>query len=297
VEAYRSPDASMTRSPIMAIKVEVKNNSRGFGIPFTGRCNGVSTLNGANVNGQRIGVSTMPMFANTTSFGTTLENAGFGIGQTGINGNAFPINNGLYGPATFGGTFAGQANSPWILINRMSTIDPSIAAMAWQLMQVEPDFMAKLCVATNGCPWHSMQLIRVASTDLALASEILVLASVNQQAAFQVLAQALINPFEARRALTAVTGMTGINTMPVNIQDDGLRYIVKADLQGATIDDVEVVVLDGQLVLETVVKGTRGMNTTSVNGFEQFGRTTLRQTLAIGNDIDVDCGKKKDKNK
>ncbi len=93
---------------------------------------------------------------------------------------------------------------------------------------------------------------------------------------------------------TMVNGQTTVAHLPVDVLDDGTQYLLVADLPGVKIDDLELTVENGLLVIKAVAQSTTfipGIDVTApvaTIAREKAPIKVYQRAFAIGRDITVE---------
>ncbi len=192
-----------------------------------------------------------------------------------------------------------------LVVNRIAAIDPSLGQIATQLAAIDPVFVATLGKIAGGCTWTAATLVKIAGIDLHLAKSLANLAMTNPHQALAIASVAMINPMLARQQLAGSGWNTATPTLgagtapmtsmaaagvqiPVDIYDDGSAYVIEADVPGVSLDDVDLSVANGTLVIEALASRYAGGRTglpTIVR--EKVGPRVLRREFTIGSDVEA----------
>jgi len=92
----------------------------------------------------------------------------------------------------------------------------------------------------------------------------------------------------------AMNGQTMVAHLPIDILDDGIQYLLVADLPGVKIDDLELTVENGLLVIKAVAQSTTfvpGIDVTAPVATvlrEKAPVKVYQRTFAIGRDVTVE---------
>ncbi|MDP7029509.1 MAG: Hsp20/alpha crystallin family protein [Phycisphaerales bacterium] len=280
----------------MTIKIQVKD-TRGCTSTFADRnrnatCNTMPFGFAAENTTPAMGFGVTPVQGGMSQYGLNMPVEGFApVPNAPFMGSPMTSLAGLHG--------AGLGCQPTqAIVNRIAAIDPSLAQFAMQLATTDPMFLATLGKVAGGCAWTAARLVKIATIDLQLARSLATLATVNPHQALAIASVATINPLLAKQQIAnsgmslgpIAAGMTNGNggQIPVDIYDDGTAYVIEADVPGVSIDDVDLSVTNGRLVIETLASRSAGGRTglpTIIR--EKVGPRVFRREFTIGNDVDA----------
>ena len=307
----------------MTIKIQVKDNT-GCTTSYTDRSRtgfaaerlGVGEWTNSTVMGTGYGVTPIVTengfggFAAPVGFNQWMPGQFAGTCTNGFGVSPMQALNGLGQsmPAHLGYTAgpAFQAQLPAVnglsvqtVVNRIAAIDPSLGEVALQIASIDPMFLNTLAKVSVGCPWTAAKFMQVATMDFNLAQSLLKLALVNPQQAIKLVSTAVVNPVSvqnqlANKAWNGVSYTSGLkanrgvagDTIPVDIYDNGIAYVIEAAVPGVSIDNVEITAVNGRLVIKAnAVRSNACKAAMSVLLREKVAPQILRREFAIGNDV------------
>jgi HSP20 family molecular chaperone IbpA len=238
----------------------------------------------------------------TNGFGVSPMQAVNGLGTLGMSGfgQSMPTHLGYTAGPAFQAPLPGVNGLPMqAIVQRIAAIDPRLAQVALQIASIDPMFLNTLTKVSVGCPWTAAKFIRVATMDFSLAQSLLKLALMNPQQAVTLASNAMANPVAvknqlANQAWNGVGSANGLkatrgvaaNTIPVDIYDNGVAYVIEAAVPGVSVENVEVNAINGRLVIEAAMVRSNACRASMSSILrEKVAPQILRREFAIGNDV------------